>query len=342
MALHGRFNDALQKLVRHKKHVKKSEITKFAKSAFAINKRPTFLALSIALVLLPGNNYYLDLTLVPKEPFIRSVSLDLPPPINFPVWDTSIKPPTVSARAAIVVDVNSASVLYEKNPNEQLLPASTTKVMTALVALRHFQLNEIVTVKQAGRAIGQTMKLKEGERMRIHDLLYGLLLESGNDAAFALAENFPGGYSAFVEEMNRLALEYYLENTQFRNVSGVDQPGHYTTVKDLARLAAVAMKNPVFSEIVATQERVVTNVEGTIAHPLANRNELLGNVAGIRGVKTGWTEQAGECLVTDTLRDGNEIIAVVLGSRNRFGESAALIEWAYRAHTWVEPRNEHY
>jgi D-alanyl-D-alanine carboxypeptidase (penicillin-binding protein 5/6) len=209
--------------------------------------------------------------------------------------------------------------------------------MTALVALRHYSLEEILTVKEADKAIGQTMKLTAGERMKVQDLLYGLLLESGNDAAYTLAENFPGGYSAFVSEMNRLAKKFHMENTQFRNVSGVEQVGHYTTVSDLARLAAIAMQHPVFSKIVSTKEKVVTNVENTTVYHLSNRNELLWEVGGIRGVKTGWTENAGECLVTDTLRNGNEIIVVVLKSSDRFGESNALIEWAYRAHNWVKP-----
>lgn len=334
--------DILFRLKKYQKLIKKSEIAKFAKSAFSLDERPAFLAVSIAMALLPGSNYYLNLSLSPKEPFIRSVPVDLSAPADYPVADNNVKPPIISARSAVVVDINSASVLYEKNPNEKLLPASTTKIMTALVALTHFSLEDVVTVKQADRAIGQTMKLTAGERMRIHDLLYGLLLESGNDAAFTLAENFPGGYNAFVAEMNRLAEKFHIENTQFRNVSGVEQIDHYTTVKDLAQLAAIAMKNPVFSEIVSTKEAVVTNLEKTTVYHLSNRNELLGIVAGIRGVKTGWTEQAGECLVTDTLRDGNEIIVVVLGSRDRFGESQSLIEWVYRAHTWIKPADKVY
>jgi D-alanyl-D-alanine carboxypeptidase (penicillin-binding protein 5/6) len=324
----------LSRLKKYQKFFKKNQIDKFA---FSANKRPTFLALSIAIALLPGSNYYLELSLSPQEPFIRQVDIDLDTPANYPVYNENIKPPTISAHSAVVIDAGSASVLYEKNPNEQLLPASTTKIMTALVALGHYSLEEILTVKQADKAIGQTMKLTAGERMKVRDLLYGLLLESGNDAAYTLAENFPGGYSAFVAEMNRLAKKFHMENTQFRNVSGVEQIGHYTTVSDLARLSAIAMQHPVFSKIVSTKEKVVTNFENTTVYHLSNRNQLLWEVGGIRGVKTGWTEHAGECLVTDTLRNGNEIIVVVLKSSDRFGESHALIEWAFRAHNWLEP-----
>lgn len=334
--------NALGKIGKYQKIIKESQIGRFTKSAFSVNKRPTFLALTIVLAALSGNNYYLDLSPTPQKPFIRSVSIDLTQLTKYPVADKNNKAPTISARSAVVVDVNSASVLYEKNPDEKLLPASTTKIMTALVALRHFSLEDILKVKQASRAIGHTMNLKEGERMRMHDLLFGLLLESGNDAAYTLAENFPGGYKAFVKEMNQLAGKFNMENSQFSNVSGLEQVGHYTTVKDLARLSAVAMKNPVFSEIVSTKEKAVTNAEKTRIYNLTNRNELLGIVAGMRGVKTGWTEQAGECLVTDTLRDGNEIIVVVLKSSDRFGESQKLIGWAYQAHTWVEPKTGSY
>jgi serine-type D-Ala-D-Ala carboxypeptidase (penicillin-binding protein 5/6) len=313
------------------------DLIAFTQSAFSVKKRPEFAALCLALMMLPGSNYYLSLQLTPQEPFLRTIPSDLFSPASAPVLDPQITPPTIFAKSAVVIDADSAAVLYAKNPDERLLPASTTKVMTALVALQHYALDETITVKRADRAIGQTMNLVPGEQLTVNDLLYGLLLESGNDAAFALAENFPGGYSAFVDEMNQLASKLHLTNTQFRNVSGVEQEGHFTSVRDLARLAAYAMKNTTFSQIVATENAQVTDLEGTITHRLTNKNELLGAVEGIRGVKTGWTEHAGECLVTDTVRNGHEVIAVLLGSTDRFGESKALIEWAFDAHTWIEP-----
>lgn len=315
-----------------------SELIKFAQRAYSLKDRPVFAVLTLVLFLLPGSNYYMDITLTASEPRIRRLSISLPAASRYPVADPSIKPPVLTARSAIAVDVGSASILFAKNPDEPLLPASTTKIMTALVALNHYPLEKIITVKQADRAIGQTMNLVPGEEISVESLLYGLLLESGNDAAFALAEQFPGGYSAFVDEMNFMAKTLHLTNTQFRNVSGVEQVGHYSTVRDLARLAAVAMRNPVFSRVVSTRETVVTSADGKIFHRLINKNLLLDEVQGTRGVKTGWTEHAGECLVTDTIRDGNEVIVVILGSSYRFAESASLIEWAYRAHTWQEPQ----
>jgi len=312
----------------------RENLLRFLRSARNFKKSSALLALSLVLLFLPASGYYQDLTLSPGQQKIRPLPLELPPISSYPVPIKGEVKPTVSARAAVVIDVNSAVILYAKSPNEQLFPASTTKIMTALVTLRNFPLDQVITVKQADRAIGQTMDLVPGERMTVEDLLYGLLLASGNDAAFALAENYEGGYSAFVNQMNNLAKEFHLDHTHFRNVSGVEQNGHYTTVSDLARLAAVAMQDKTFAKIVGTKNAVVTDVDETRVHLLSNKNELLGKIEGIRGVKTGWTEQAGECLVTDTLRQGNEIIVVVLGSADRFGDSRKLIDWAYRTHTW--------
>ncbi|OGY18770.1 MAG: hypothetical protein A2900_02020 [Candidatus Chisholmbacteria bacterium RIFCSPLOWO2_01_FULL_50_28] len=324
MARHGR----------KKRTTLRESLLLFTKKAFSLRKRPAFIALGLILLFLPGNGYYQDLSLIPDQSSLRPIPFELPPVSPYPVPIEGIAKPAISARAGAVVDVGSAVVLYTKNPTQQLFPASTTKIMTALVVLKAYPLDQVITVKQADRAIGQTMNLVPGERMTVENLLYGLLLESGNDAAFALAENYPGGYYAFVDQMNALAREIHLENTRFRNVSGVEQNGHYTTVLDLARLASVAMKDTTFAKIVGTKTAVVTDVDAQRVHPLENKNELLGEVEGIRGVKTGWTELAGECLVTDTIRDGKEIIAVVLGSANRFGDSERLIEWAYSAHTW--------
>jgi D-alanyl-D-alanine carboxypeptidase len=317
----------------------KKELLSFINIAFKPSINPAFIVLGLALLLLPGNNYYLDLELTPQEPYIQDIPVEIELPSRYPVRKSDIGDPLIYARSAVVVDVNSSATLYAKNPLEALKPASTTKVMTALVALKHYPLEKIITVKKADRSKGQTMNLLTGERMTVENLLYGLLMQSGNDAAFALAENFDGGYFAYVEEMNKLAEKYHLENTQFRNVSGIDQEGHFTTVRDLARLAAIAMKNPIFSQIVSTREKTVTDIDNLITHRLNNRNELLGIVEGIKGVKTGWTESARECLVTDTERSGNEVITAVLGSNDRFGESQKLIEWTYQAYNWIEPEN---
>ncbi len=329
----------LQKNIKKKKKVQqwKKDIKSFVTVAFSLQKNPAFICLGLTFLLLPGDNPYFQLQIKPQPPYLRNVSTKLPDPAPYPVQNVDIDVPELTAKSAIVMDVKSGVVMYEKNPNEPLLPASTTKIMTALVALKHYSLDKVITVKLADRSVGQTMDLVKGERITVEDLLYGLLLHSGNDAAYALAENFDGGYNAYIQEMNQLATKYHMYNTHFQNVSGIDQIGHFTTVSDLAKLAKVAMQNPIFEKIVSTQNQLITDVDQKITHPLRNINDLLGPVEGVRGIKTGWTEQAGECLVTSTIRDNKEIITVLLRSSDRFGESKSLIEWAYRAHDWVEP-----
>lgn len=317
----------------------KEDLGLFTKTVGKIKKYPAFLIFSLALFFLPGSNYYLDLELNPQPPFIKSLPIDIHSPSRYPVKKQNVSEPWISARSSVIIDVKSGATLFSKNPDEKLLPASTTKIMTAMVVLKNYPLDQIITVRKADKSRGQTMDLITGERISVDSLLYGLLMHSGNDAAYALAENFDGGYFAFVEEMNNLATSFHLENTHFANVSGIDQQGHYTTVKDLARLAVEAMQDPRFSKIVSTKEKTVQDLDNIYVHKLSNRNELLGIIEGIRGVKTGWTEQAKECLVTDTERSGNEIITVVLGSNDRFGESEKLIEWAYASFTWIEPEN---
>lgn len=251
-----------------------------------------------------------------------------------PINVTGVKAPGVTARAAIVIEAGSGTVMYQKNAQTPLPPASTTKLMTAMVALEAYKLDEVLTVKQAGEAIGQDMGLVGGEKMTVENLLYGLLVKSGNDAALTVAENYPQGYQAFVEKMNQKAREWQMTKTQFKNVSGVEQAEHVTTVRDLAVLAKEAMQNEALAKMVGSQEIDVTDVTGKFTHRLININQLLGKVEGLRGVKTGWTVNAGECLITDTVRNGREIITVVLGSEDRFGESRQLIEWAFANHEW--------
>lgn len=290
-------------------------------------------SLLLLLVLIPGQNDYQRLWPHPQALPVKRNPLELPPPTQYPVF-AGVEAPYLTAQAVIVVDSDSAVVLYEKNAQVPLFPASTTKIMTALVALEAYPLDEVITVKQASESIGHEMRLVPGERISVKNLLYGALVESGNDAALALAQHYPGGYQDFIDRMNQKAKEFNLENTQFRNVSGVEQAGHVTTVRDLAILAKEALKNETFAEIVGTEVVTLQSEDGEITHTLRNINELLGTVPGVKGVKTGWTENAGECLVTVTERDGHTIITVVLGSEDRFGESKKLIDWAFANHRW--------
>jgi len=233
------------------------------------------------------------------------------------------------------MDTESAVVLYEKNPDLSLLPASTTKIMTAVVVLENYSLDQILTVGDLEKN-GQTIDLLPGERMTVGNLLYGLLVASGNDAAMVLAENFLGGKPAFVKAMNQKAIELNLKNSHFENPSGIDHPNHYSTAIDLARLTSYALKNPVFVQIVNTKKITIWDVSGKIPHYLFNINQLVGDDSGVVGVKTGWTEEAGECLVAHVRKDGRRITTVILGSQDRFGETKRLIEWVFTNFEWEE------
>lgn len=252
---------------------------------------------------------------------------------KMPVLKAGVLRPAFSAKAIYAVDVDSGKILIARNTNEPVLPASTTKIATALVALEHYNLDTVLTVGEID-VEGQTMELVPGERLSIDSLLYGLLVFSANDAAEVLAGNYPGGRDNFVAEMNRLAQRLGLKNTHFTNPAGLDAYLHFSTAKDLAILAAHAVTNPVFAEIVATPKIDVTSIDGEVVHKLVNINQLVGNVPGVLGVKTGWTINAGESLVTLVERDGKRAVISVLGSNDRFGETEKLIDWIFASYSW--------
>ena len=245
--------------------------------------------------------------------------------------------PVLSGEAALSVDLDSGVALYEKNPDSSLLPASTTKIVTALVAMDYYPLDAVLKVGRV-TITGQKMGLKAGEEMSVNDLLYGLLVYSANDAAEVLAENYPGGRDGFIFAMNAKAEGLSLTNTFFRNPTGLDGADQVTTARDLIRVSTVAMRNPKFGEIVGTKEKTVASVDGAVKHKLANINELVGVVPGVLGVKTGWTESARENLVTYIERDGHKVMIALLGSQDRFGETKELIDWIFANYLWKEVR----
>ncbi len=252
-----------------------------------------------------------------------------------PVLNQSVSFPVLSAQAALVVDLDSGISLYEKDPDKTLLPASTTKIMTALVAMDNYSEDQVLGVADE-KIEGQKMGLKKGEQITVRDLLYGLLVYSANDAAEVLAKSFNGGRDAFIAAMNEKAEELSLTNTKFTNPSGLDGENHVSTARDLIRISEVAMKNPEFAKIVGTKTMVVRSIDGKISHYLTNINELLGKIPGVLGVKTGWTENARENLVTYVNRDNHKIMIAVLGSQDRFGETKELIDWVYTNYSWQE------
>ncbi|MEK7526124.1 MAG: D-alanyl-D-alanine carboxypeptidase family protein [Patescibacteria group bacterium] len=246
--------------------------------------------------------------------------------------------PVVSSQGVIAVDIDSGTTLYEKNADQALLPASTTKILTALTALDYFPLEAKLTVERIV-VDGQKMGLVKGEEITFENLLYGLLVYSGNDAAEVVAQNYPGGRELFVNAMNMKAKQLHMDNSRFENPVGFDNYNHTSTAKDMVRLARVAIQDPVISKIVATKHITVTDTTGKIAHNLQSTNELLEVIEGVKGVKTGWTQGARENLITLVERNNHKVMIAVLGSQDRFGETKELINWIFANYTWEETKN---
>lgn len=229
----------------------------------------------------------------------------------------------VSATAAVLMDADMGQVLYEKNGDRQMLIASTTKIMTALVVLEHAAPDDVITVTPNHMAEGSSMYLRAGETVRVEELLYGLLLCSGNDAALALTE-CAGGLTPFVALMNEKAAALGMAHTSFANPNGLDADGHYSTARDMAVLAAAAVENPTFRRICSS--RSVTIGQRT----MENHNRLLRQVEGCVGLKTGYTRAAGRTLVSCTERDGCRLVAVTLQDGNDWADHAALYDYGFR------------
>jgi D-alanyl-D-alanine carboxypeptidase (penicillin-binding protein 5/6) len=297
-----------------------------------LSKKNNFLFLCLMSFVFVASTALALNTILPDNVPETEIISSFPP---LPVLNQNISFPILSAQAALVVDLDSGISLYEKDPDKPLLPASTTKIMTALVAMENYSEDQVLGVSDE-KVEGQKMGLKKGEQITVRDLLYGLLVYSANDAAEVLAKSFEGGRNAFIEAMNQKAKELSLNNTKFSNPSGLDGNGHFTTARDLIRISEVAMEDPKFAEIVGTKTQVVRSIDGKIAHYLTNINELLGKIPGVLGVKTGWTENARENLVTYINRDDHRIMIAVLGSQDRFGETKELIDWIYSSYSWQE------
>lgn len=240
--------------------------------------------------------------------------------------------PTLNSRIAVAYDRKSGEVIWGKDENKRTAMASTTKIMTAIVTLENCDLTQTVTIskKSAGTG-GSRLGLKVDDKITMNDLLYGLMLKSGNDAAVAIAETVGGSVEGFAELMNEKAKKLKLENTHYVTPHGLDDPEHYTTAVELAKLADYALQNETFAKIVNTKNYTVT-ING-YPKSISNTNELLGYLEGVNGVKTGFTNNAGRCLVTSVNRNGFEIITVILQAdtkKFRTADSIKLIEYIYK------------
>lgn len=239
--------------------------------------------------------------------------------------------PKTNSRRYIVYDRISKSMIIGKNEDVKSSMASTTKIMTTIVILEKADLNEKVTVSaKAGGTGGSRLGLKRGDKASVRDLLYGLMLRSGNDAAVALAEHVGGSVKEFAELMNEKASELGLTNTHFVTPHGLDDANHYTTALELAKLTDYAMDNETFAKIVGTKSTTI--YINNQPRQINNTNELLGVLNGVVGVKTGFTNNAGRCLVTETKRNNMDIITIVLGAdtkKDRTKDSVNLIEYTF-------------
>lgn len=247
----------------------------------------------------------------------------------------------LNCRIAVAFDRESGEVIWGKDENKRTAMASTTKIMTAIIVIEQANLSDIVEVsaKAAGTG-GSRLGLKKGDKISLNDLLYGLMLRSGNDAAVAIAEHVGGNVESFANLMNEKAKGLNLQDTNFVTPHGLDDPNHYTTAVELAKITDYALKNQTFAKIVGTKNYTVT-ING-YPKTLSNTNELLGYLNGVNGVKTGFTNNAGRCLVTSVNRDGFNIITVVIQAdtkKDRTRDSINLIEYIYKNYEQVNVKN---
>jgi D-alanyl-D-alanine carboxypeptidase (penicillin-binding protein 5/6) len=280
---------------------------------------PLFLAFVLAVLILISSIFRLWLETSPVYPTPFKISQEA----KLPIIKTEFMP-MISATGAIIMDADSKIVLYAKNPDLRSSTASTIKIMTALVALDYFKLSDILTVNKPSDE-GSVLGLLEGEKMTFENLLYAMLLPSANDAALTIAQNYPGGEAAFIKAMNAKAKSFELYNTHYSDPAGLADEGDYTTPFDLARLASFAMQNSEIRKIVGTKEQTISDVSNTDVYDLKNLNILLGE-DGVNGVKTGYTEEAGQVLVTSKDEQGKTIIIVVMGSTDRFSDTQILLD----------------
>lgn len=255
----------------------------------------------------------------------------------YPVVLNSYKP-YLSAKAAIVLDADSKTVIFSKNPLLRFSMASTAKIMTGLVALDYYKPDSVLVIN-SGLVEGSGLNLQVGDKFYFKDLLYAMLLPSANDAALAIAENYPGGKPAFVMKMNEKAKELHLTDTHFEDPIGLNDDENYTTAIDLSRLGSEIIKNEELAQIVSTQQKFISNIDHTQEYNVFNLNKLLG-IQGVNGIKTGTTEGAGEVLLTSTFLNGHTYIIVVMNSQNRFSDTNTLLYYIANNVSFIDPKSK--
>jgi serine-type D-Ala-D-Ala carboxypeptidase (penicillin-binding protein 5/6) len=247
----------------------------------------------------------------------------------------AMEPPDLTARSAILLDQATGRILYSKNAHELLPNASTTKIMTAILAIESGRLADKVVVSEFASLVeGSSVNLEAGEEKTLEELVYGLILRSGNDAAVAIAEHLAGSVEKFAERMTRRARELGAAQTRFLNPHGLHEEDHITTAYDLALIAAHAMSLPEFREISATESVKISWPGRPYDRVLRNQNKLLGMYDGADGIKTGWTTPAGRCFVGSAAREGWRLVTVVLNAPQMWEDTMALMDFGYEHYRW--------
>ena len=282
-----------------------------------------FFAFTLLFLFYPGDSYYFHIFAYNRDVFRahsapKEIRLQPIPRLKYP------SSPDITAQGAYIVDIPSFTPIFKRNSHDRFFPASTTKIVTALVVNDIFNSDDILTVKKATYE-GQVMNLVSGEKITAENLLYGILVHSANDAAFTFAEN--KGYDAFIRLMNEKAKQIHMTGSSFENPAGLDNPNQYTTPFDLALAARELLKNKYLAKFVSTKEIVISDVDYMYFHKLTNVNKLLGEIHGIGGLKTGYTESAGESLVSFYKKNGHQFIIVLLKSEDRFNDTKNIVRW---------------
>ena len=293
-----------------------------------------FIFFTLLFLFYPGDSYYFHIfaynrEIIDKTDPVFKINIHPVPYLKLPYY------PEVTAESIYLVDLPSFTPIYSRNENLKLFPASTTKIQTALVAYDVYKPNQIITVKKTIDD-GQVMGLLIGEKITVENILYGTLVHSGNDAAFVLADNY--GYDKFIDLMNTKAQFLGMKNSHFSNPNGLDSGTQLSTAYDLSLAARELLKNPYLSKIVSTKEITISDVDFKYFHQLTNVNKLLGEIQGLGGLKTGYTENAGENLVSFYKKNGHQFIIVILKSLDRFNDTRNIIKWIEENVDYINPK----
>ncbi len=234
--------------------------------------------------------------------------------------------PSITANGYFVIDKDTGTPILQNNGHDKFFPASTTKIITALTILDYLSPGDILTIKRS-LLEGQHLGFQPGQKFTLENLLFAILVHSANDGAYAIADNYPKGYGAFIQKMNEKAKSLGLTNSNFKNPAGLDDPAQYTTPFDLALAARNLLLNPLLARIVATKSITISDVNFNDFYELSNVNRLLGTIPGVGGLKTGFTEVAGQNLVSFYRHEGHDFIIVVVKSTDRFQDTENIINW---------------